>query len=790
MKMNTPVTQVEQTMQEGQILVSVTDTKGSITFCNEDFIRISGFKKNELLGKNHNIVRHPDMPPEAFADLWATNKAGRPWTGIVKNRCKNGDYYWVQANITPITENGQVSGYMSVRTKPSTAQIQQAERLYQDIRSGRANLQPGGLAKFKNSLANVKLATKIYAALILLMVSEVFVELIMSTEFHPEMIATSVGIGLVLAIIFGKMLNGLITHPLQDVQRTLHAMSEGDYFNWIQTGRHDEIGKLQDDIKSTQIKLGFDIVNARAEAKQALRIQSALNHVNTNVMIADADNHIIYTNQSLISMFRDAQNDIRNDLPNFNVDQLCGTNIDSFHKNPHHQRNMLANLHTTHQATLNVGGRSFDFIANPVLDEHQNKIGTVVEWSDQTQQLTVEKEISDLIIHASQGDLSQRLPLDNKNEFFKKLAIQLNGLMDVNELILGDTTRILGSLAQGNLTQKIETDYEGIYAQLKNNINNTIDKLTEIIGGILQSANDVQSSSNDIAQGNGNLSARTQSQASSLENTAASMEEMTGTIRHNAENTHQANQLAANTLSQAEQGGEAAKKAVCAMNEINASSRKIADITSVIDEIAFQTNLLALNASVEAAHAGDQGRGFAVVANEVRDLAQRSAEAAKEIKILIEDSLKKVDGGSSLVEASGKTLGEIIESTKKVNNVIGEISAAGSEQATGIEQVNKAILQIDETTQQNSALVEQTARASESLSEQSQRLSELVSFFTLKNQPQPQVHRHATPATRPAIERRASSRPWSQPSTPGTAQATTHAASPAKAVGADDWDEF
>ncbi|HHJ20494.1 MAG TPA: PAS domain S-box protein, partial [Gammaproteobacteria bacterium] len=145
MKMNTPVTQVEQTMQEGQILVSVTDTKGSITFCNEDFIRISGFKKNELLGKNHNIVRHPDMPPEAFADLWATNKAGRPWTGIVKNRCKNGDYYWVQANITPITENGQVSGYMSVRTKPSTAQIQQAERLYQDIRSGRANLQPGGL---------------------------------------------------------------------------------------------------------------------------------------------------------------------------------------------------------------------------------------------------------------------------------------------------------------------------------------------------------------------------------------------------------------------------------------------------------------------------------------------------------------------------------------------------------------------------------------------------------------------------------------------------------------------
>lgn len=782
MKVNTPVTQVEQTMDEGQILVSTTDTRGIITDCNEDFVRISGFAKSELIGKSHNIVRHPDMPPEAFADLWATGKAGQPWTGMVKNRCKNGDFYWVQANVTPVTQNGQVTGYMSVRTQPTAAKVQQAERLYQDVRAGNASLHPKGLRRLGKAIANVKISTKIYSSLFLMVIVGLAIEVGMSIVLQPTSLATNAGVGFVLAVILGNILNRLIARPLQNVQSTLQSMAEGDYFNWIETGRKDEIGLLESNIKSTQIRLGFDIVNAKEETNRAHRIKSALDQVNTNVMIADADHNIIYTNQSLNTMFREAQSDIRKDLPDFNVETLCGTNIDSFHKNPHHQRSMLANLNTTHVATLKVGGRTFNFIANPVFDERRQTIGTVVEWKDQTQELAVEKEISDLVSHASRGDLGQRLSVENKSDFLQTLALNLNGLLDINELIISDTTRVLGALAQGDLTQTINVECQGTYAELRSNVNGTISRLTEIIGGILEAANDVQISSNEIAQGNSDLSVRTQSQASSLESTAASMEQMTGTIRHNAENTQQANQLATNTLSQAESGGEAAKKAVSAMREINDSSRKIADITSVIDEIAFQTNLLALNASVEAAHAGDQGRGFAVVANEVRDLAQRSAEAAKEIKVLIEDSLKKVDGGSALVEASGQTLGEIIESTEKVSNVIGEISAAGAEQATGIEQVNKAILQIDETTQQNSTLVEQTARASQSLGQQSQQLSELVAFFKVKNAP-PQARR--TTASQPAVERRSDARPWSEPAPQAQRSAPT-----AKAVGADDWDEF
>lgn len=285
------------------------------------------------------------------------------------------------------------------------------------------------------------------------------------------------------------------------------------------------------------------------------------------------------------------------------------------------------------------------------------------------------------------------------------------------------------TIAQGDLTQRWEVNSNDELGRMLSDMNDMADSLTEVVTDVRKGSDTIGSAANEIAKGNLDLSQRTEEQASSLEETASSMEEMTSTVKQNADNARQANQLAISTSEQAEKGGAVVSKAVEAMGEITDSSKKIADIISVIDEIAFQTNLLALNAAVEAARAGEQGRGFAVVASEVRTLAGRSADAAKEIKDLITDSVSKVEQGSNLVNESGKTLEEIVVSVKKVTDIISEIAASSQEQATGIEQVNNAVMQMDEMTQQNAALVEEASAASKSMEEQAQVLNKRMEFF-------------------------------------------------------------
>jgi len=323
--------------------------------------------------------------------------------------------------------------------------------------------------------------------------------------------------------------------------------------------------------------------------------------------------------------------------------------------------------------------------------------------------------------------------------------------------------QISEALANGNLDMKIEAGAVGVYGS----IGQTIKKLLEIIGGIKSGASEVSIASEQVSQGNANLSQRTQEQASSLEEVASSMEEMTGTVNQNSENAQHANQLAIAAREQADMGGRVVSEAVNAMNEINEASKQIADIIGVIDEIAFQTNLLALNAAVEAARAGEQGRGFAVVASEVRNLAGRSATAAKEIKGLIQNSVAKVENGSKLVSESGGALSEIVDSVKKVSDIVAEIAAASKEQSDGIGQVNKALLQMDEMTQQNASLVEEAAAASEAMGAQAQELDALVAFFKL-NESDYVRHKVTKSAARPSVTHKASpklSRPTASGST-------------------------
>jgi methyl-accepting chemotaxis protein len=297
---------------------------------------------------------------------------------------------------------------------------------------------------------------------------------------------------------------------------------------------------------------------------------------------------------------------------------------------------------------------------------------------------------------------------------------------------LDEAVKLARAVAEGDLTQNIDVHSADEIGQLMQALKDMNDSLVRVVGQVRSGTDTVATASSQIAAGNLDLSSRTEQQASSLEETASSMEELTSTVKQNAENARQANQLVVSTADIAVKGGQVVEQVVDTMASIKDSSRKIADIIGVIDGIAFQTNILALNAAVEAARAGEQGRGFAVVASEVRNLAQRSASAAKEIKSLIEDSVGKVDAGGQLVDEAGKTMGEIVTSVKRVTDIMSEIAAASQEQSSGIEQVNQAITQMDQVTQQNAALVEEAAAAAESLQDQAGKLTEVVSVFKLE----------------------------------------------------------
>ena len=396
-------------------------------------------------------------------------------------------------------------------------------------------------------------------------------------------------------------------------------------------------------------------------------------------------------------------------------------------------------------------------------------------------------EIQGIVEAANRGDFGIKLNLNGKAGYTKTLSELLNQLSNTVDGAFKETIHVAQALAQGDLTQIVTRDYQGAYDDVKQNLNTTVENLQKLVSEVKVSVDSIGTASKEIANGNNDLSQRTEEQASSLEETAASMEELTSTVRQNADSAKQANQLAHGASAVAQKGGAVVKQVVGTMSSINESSRKIVDIISVIDGIAFQTNILALNAAVEAARAGEQGRGFAVVAAEVRNLAQRSAAAAKEIKNLIGDSVEKVEVGTKLVDEAGRTMEEIVNAVKRVTDIMSEISSASNEQSEGIEQVNLAITQMDEVTQQNAALVEEAAAAAESLEEEAQSLSNAIGVFKLhESQQNLMVSEHIQP--------RAISKTKAKPETEKKQVAATKPkALPAKSSkekGDEEWEEF
>ncbi len=516
MRMNLPVTQQEYDYPANETLVSTTDTKGNITYCNAAFVRTSGYTAEELMGQPHNLVRHPDMPAEAFRDLWRTCGSGLPWTGIVKNRRKNGDHYWVVANATPILENGKPVGYVSVRTKPTREQVVAAEALYAQMRKEAEANQirtrvVGGHVHLPGLAARIGRALSLsLRGQVMLSVACAVGGAALAAKLLPTSTAGLIGLTVlcVVATLMGCCaISARVTGPLDDILAGINRMAAGDLTHRLTTTRTDAIGQ----------------------------VYRGLNQLNVNL-----------------------------------------------------------------------------------------------------------------------------------------------------QAIVGDVRREVSGLTQ---------------------------------------------TASEVASGNQDLSARTEAQAASLQQTAASMEQLTSAVQQNTSTSTQANKVVSRTREVAAQGGQEVQAVMGTMSDIQASARRISDIIGVIDGIAFQTNILALNAAVEAARAGEQGRGFAVVAAEVRALARRTTDAAREVKTLIGDSVSKVDAGSSAVEAAGRTITDVVQSVQTVAQMMEEISLASREQGSGIGQVNEAVTQLDSVTQQNAALVEQSAATAKVLAQQAEALAGAVSIF-------------------------------------------------------------
>ncbi len=510
MRSNLPITQRELELKDGMTLMSTTDMHSHLIYANAAFVEVSGFDRDELMGQPHNVVRHPDMPKEAFADMWQTLKSGKSWTALVKNRRKDGDHYWVRANATPVKRNGATVGYMSVRTKPARDEVAAAEKLYASFKAGKA----AGLT------------------------------------FHC----------------------GLVVRK----------------------------GALQ-------------WMSALQLLPTAWRIRGGV----AGLLLACAAASLLLPEGSPLFLALMAVSGL---LTSWCIERQVATPL----------KNILAN------AELIAAGQS---VTMPAL----NRVDDI-------------------------GLLAR--------------AINQAGL----------------------------------------NLRSLLDDVAQQVDGI-------QVASTEIANGNSDLSARTEQSAANLEQTAASMAQMNATVANNAERTREAERLAQQASTDAGHGRHEFSEVAQTMASIQASSRRISDITSLIDGIAFQTNILALNAAVEAARAGEQGRGFAVVAAEVRNLAQRSAAAAKDIKGLIDDSGEKVQQGSALVDRAGETMAQIVGGVQRVSGLIEEISSATREQSDGIAQVDTAITQLDQTTQQNASLVEQSAAAASNLQRQAVRLAEAVRAF-------------------------------------------------------------
>jgi methyl-accepting chemotaxis protein len=457
-----------------------------------------------------------------------------------------------------------------------------------------------------------------------------------------------------------------------------------------------------------------------AEAAQAnLRVRMALDNVTLPVRIAADDGCVLYINNAFLSVLRRDQNAFRKQIPGFDPEKFVGGSIGVIYADPQAAVTRLRNLSGTVQSQQEFGGRTYQLTTTAVIADDGKRLGTIGQWDDITEQLAAENEVDELVRAAGQGDFSHRLSAAGKTSFFANLATGMNGLMTTSEQGLNDVAKLLRAFAEGDLTQRIERDYAGLFGQVKDSANTTAENLTRVLGEVRAAADSLTGAANQVSATAQHLSQAASEQAASVEQSTASMDTMSASISQNSDNARVTDGMASKTSKEAVDGGVAVNDTILAM-------KQIASKIGIVDDIAYQTNLLALNAAIEAARAGEHGRGFAVVAAEVRKLAERSQLAAKEIGELAVSSV-------STAERAGKLLNEIVPSIQKTGELVQEIAAASAEQSESVVQIGGAMGQLSHATQQNASASEELAATSEELSGQAEHLQQSIAFFKTGN---------------------------------------------------------
>ncbi len=702
-------------LAENLVILSTADLYGNIVDYNQGFKEASGYTDLELMGKPHSLLRHPDMPKAAFEDFWRTLKAGKPWMGLVKNKRKDGRYYWVMANASPIIENGKITGYLSVRYPATPQQIQTAETLYADVRAGKVNFPQTKIRSV--SLNSVFTWCGLGVALLSLL-------LLWLSANSSFVTAVSIFSLLVIILLFGyktyqsDKISPSLTKGIEEIANGRFREPVGDTSDW---------GFALNMIRSRVAESAARNYDALISAQV---LSTALNAATTNIMVADANFNITHINDSLKEMFTRNEPEIQKELPDFQADSIEGSNMDAFHKHPEHQREMVAQLSEPWEAELNIADLVLRLTVVPIEDSQKRRLGYVVEWLDRTQEAKLLSEIASVIDGMKQGIFDRRVTFAAEGTF-ASIKDGINEAVGITAKAIDEIKGVVKALSSGDLTAQSCAEFEGDLKDLQSMLNGAMTRMRGVVEKTVETANLVDLESKEVLDGAVSLSARVQQQASALQQSSSTMNEISSTVSNNSETASLAAKNVIEFQMDINDATDFMQKSISAMDLIQEFGQKISEIVTIIDSIAFQTNLLALNAAVEAARAGEQGRGFAVVASEVRNLAQKSAEAANEIKLLINESVEHIGEGTQLVRQSGETLQKVNEDIDAVVKQVNQIALASTEQSQGIEQVNQAISELDIVTQQNAALVEETTATTETLSHEADKLKEEVSFFKI-----------------------------------------------------------
>ncbi|MGE4500495.1 methyl-accepting chemotaxis protein [Hydrogenovibrio thermophilus] len=932
MRDNGPVTQQEYQIPQGYILVSETDLQGNIVYANEAFIEVSGYTWAELKGQPHNMIRHPDVPGKVFEDLWACLKRGEPWHQYVKNRRKNGDHYWVEANIAPVVENGEIVGYKSVRNPIKNDEVELAESAYRLIQNGQRLIKKGALvtplsqrlARWsplpQKSIMGKTILPLIVMAIVWSAALQLYLQNVADNLYAGAVverqelllknldseIASQSQIALTNAV--GIAGNSAVIYGLYDHQDTvLWQILQVNHDQYVKRANMPGIGLAIFDenlkqVASSGVPIALDSIPNEPITRITFQPEGGFIQALVPVPYGDKTIGLVGVSlplQQIAGLEKESRHhyaalDLAKDLSfsfakgfedsklkalmgqadrtqlvengyavvgnDFLVlgkihagDQVIGAHLISEPMNIldkllsdtyfmiyvaqaamsggfillliqvfWRMRNYVLKPMSRLTQKLSIASEegSLSVRADVVVDDEIGQMArNFNHYVTSVQHLMI--SVSDMISALSKGDLQYRIKADAKGDlnilkgqvnhsaqniqnviseleraiqclieatydfetqahfegdfkvmvddlqnamrntheavsginetmkaiaegnFSSRLTTPLTGELDslkrnINESLdqleagITEAVEVVVAQSEGDLTRRVEGQYLGKIGVMKDAINTSLENMGRAISELMVSSRTVNDASDQIASGSSDLSDRIQNQAATLQDTVMSMDMITQTVRKNAENANEASALASAAKQQADDGAEVMSQTMVSMKELSESSQKISDIIGLIDSIAFQTNLLALNAAVEAARAGEQGRGFAVVAGEVRTLAGKSADAAKEIRSLIETSVNQVAHSETLVQRSEREFASIVEVILKMHQFISDIALANGEQTQSVEQINRAIEGMDGVTQQNAALVEETAAAADTLRGEADQMRSQVGFFHLQ----------------------------------------------------------